>query len=74
METQDIKLIAINSISFALSFSNYLETGLKILLLMVSIAYTFMKWLELYEKRKRINQAAEAQESGGSSQDENVDK
>lgn len=65
MDLQDIKLIGLNSVSLALSFSDRIETGLKILLLIVSIAYTFMKWLELYEKRKRINKDQETQEGRG---------
>lgn len=72
MEPQDIKLIALNSVSLALSFSDYLETGLKILLLMVSIAYTFMKWLELYEKRKRYNESSQTKESGSASEDKDL--
>lgn len=72
MEPQDIKLIALNSVSLALSFSDYLETGLKILLLMVSIAYTFMKWLELYEKRKRHNESSQAKEGGSTSEDKDI--
>lgn len=72
MEPQDIKLIALNSVSLALSFSDYLETGLKILLLMVSIAYTFMKWLELYEKRKRYNESSQTKEGGSASEDKDL--
>ena len=51
MDVQDLKLYAINSLSLIISFSN-IEMGLKIILLIASIGYTFSKWIELYRKKK----------------------
>jgi hypothetical protein len=49
MDLQDIKLVAINSISLAISMTQ-VEVALKILLLVVSIGYTMQKWYEVYRK------------------------
>jgi hypothetical protein len=46
MELQDLKLLGINSMALALSFSN-IEMILKIILLVVSIGYTISKWKSL---------------------------
>lgn len=51
MNFEDIKLLAINSLAFIVSFST-VEIILKICLLMVSIGYTITKWKEVYENRK----------------------
>lgn len=48
----NIKILAINGTSFALSFS-HIEAALKIVLLLVSIAYTGFKLFELIENRKK---------------------
>jgi len=44
---QDIKILALNTAIFILSFSN-IETILKIILLLVTIGYTLTKWYSLY--------------------------
>jgi hypothetical protein len=51
MDVQDLKIYLLNSVALFVSFSN-VEMILKILLLLVSIGYTSMKWYELYKKRK----------------------
>ena len=51
MDVQDLKIYLLNSVALFVSFSN-VEMILKILLLIVSIGYTSMKWYELYKKRK----------------------
>lgn len=50
--TQEITpVLALNSTTIGLSFTN-IEAGLKILLLLISLAYTVDKW---YSHRKKIN-------------------
>ena len=51
MDVQDLKIYLLNSFAIVVSFSN-IEMVLKILLLVVSIGYTSMKWYELYKKKK----------------------
>jgi len=51
MDVQDLKIYLLNSFALAMSFSN-IEMILKILLLLISIGYTSMKWYELYKKNK----------------------
>ena len=51
MSVQDLKIYLLNSFALVVSFSN-IEMVLKILLLVVSIGYTSMKWYELYKKKK----------------------
>jgi hypothetical protein len=51
MDVQDLKIYLLNSFTLVISFSN-IEMVLKILLLVVSIGYTSMKWYELYKKKK----------------------
>ena len=51
MDVQDLKIYLLNSFALVISFSN-IEMLLKILLLVVSIGYTSMKWYELYKKKK----------------------
>ena len=48
MDIQDIKLLAVNSISLMISMTQ-VELALKILLLVVSIGYTMQKWYEIYK-------------------------
>ena len=51
MSVQDLKIYLLNSFALVVSFSN-IEMILKILLLVVSIGYTSMKWYDLYKKKK----------------------
>jgi len=51
MSHEDVKLAVLNGGTMALSFAN-IEATLKIVLLIVSIAYTCYKIYELYEARK----------------------
>jgi hypothetical protein len=51
MDVQDLKIYLLNSFALVISFSN-IEMVLKILLLLVSIGYTSMKWYDLYKKKK----------------------
>jgi hypothetical protein len=51
MDVQDLKIYLLNSFALVVSFSN-IEMVLKMLLLIVSIGYTSMKWYELYKKKK----------------------
>lgn len=50
MSLKDIQLYTLNSIAFAVSFSN-VEATLKIVLLCASIIYTVMKIIELVKKK-----------------------
>lgn len=52
MDIQDLKLIAINSISLMISMTQ-VEMALKILLLVVSIGYTMQKWYEIYSRNNK---------------------
>lgn len=51
MDIQDIKLLAVNSISLMISMTQ-VELALKILLLVVSIGYTMQKWHDIYKGKK----------------------
>ena len=51
MDVQDLKIYLLNSFALVISFSN-IEMVLKILLLVVSIGYTSMKWYKLYKNKK----------------------
>jgi hypothetical protein len=53
MNTTDLKVYFMNAATMALSFSN-LEATLKIVLLLVSIAYTAQRWY-LMNKEKEKN-------------------
>jgi len=55
MHTQDLKLYMFNIIALALSFSDRIESALKIILLLVSIIYTTIKVID-YVKTKRIKE------------------
>ena len=50
MNINDIKLYALNASAMALSFTN-IEEVLKIVLLTISIIYTFMKIIEMKNKK-----------------------
>jgi len=51
MDMQDIKLGALNLITFMVSFSN-IEQWLKLTLLLVSIVYTIMKIINMSKQNK----------------------
>lgn len=51
MDMQDIKLGALNFITFMVSFSN-IEQWLKLTLLLVSIVYTIMKIINMSKQNK----------------------
>lgn len=50
---QDIKLGALNLITFMVSFSN-IEQWLKLTLLLVSIVYTIMKIINMSKQNKNV--------------------
>lgn len=50
MTIGDIKLLAINTLTLAVSMTN-VEVALKVILLIVSIGYTVSKWVKLKEKK-----------------------
>lgn len=50
MTNSDLKLTILNSFSLLASFSN-IESSLKIILLLVSIAYTILKIYEIFKKK-----------------------
>jgi len=51
MEVNDIKILAINTATLAISFSA-VEDALKLVLLIVSIVYTVQRSIDLYQKKK----------------------
>ena len=51
MDMQDIKIGALNLITFMVSFSN-IEQWLKLTLLLVSIVYTIMKIINMSKQNK----------------------
>ncbi len=51
MTINDLKIYGLNSLTFAISFSN-VEATLKIILLCASIVYTIMKTIELIKNKK----------------------
>jgi hypothetical protein len=51
MDIQQIKIYALNTFSFTVSFTQT-ETILKIILLLVSIGYTITKWYETHKRNK----------------------
>ena len=51
MEVNDLKILAINSITLAVSFAA-VEDVLKLILLVASIVYTVQRSYDLYKKRK----------------------
>jgi|TARA_B100000902_G_C26999437_1_gene759132 hypothetical protein len=50
MATGDIKLLAANAITLAISMT-HIEVTLKVILLLISIGYTVAKWVKLKEKK-----------------------
>jgi len=50
VEITDIKLLAINGIALAITMTE-LEVSLKIILLLVTIGYTVVKWVKLNKKK-----------------------
>lgn len=55
MHIEDLKLYMFNTIALVLSFSDRVESALKIILLLVSIAYTTIKIID-YIKTKRVKE------------------
>jgi hypothetical protein len=51
MNTGDLKVYLMNAVTMAISFSN-LEATLKIVLLLVSIAYTGQRWYIMNKENK----------------------
>lgn len=51
MNFTDIKIYALNGSSLMISFTN-IDVVLKLTLMLVSIGYTFHKWLLMYNKNK----------------------
>lgn len=51
MNNEDLKLAFINILTFGISFSA-VENGLKIILLLASIIYTFQKIIESHKQKK----------------------
>lgn len=51
MNFSDIKLLALNGMALAISMS-HVETGLKVILLVVSIGYTISKWVKLKQNKQ----------------------
>jgi len=51
MDTQDLKLIALNGATLTLSMTE-METILKIILLLVSIGFTVARWYEIHKRNK----------------------
>ena len=51
MSNNDLKLALINALTFGISFSE-VENGLKIILLLASIIYTFQKIIESHKNKK----------------------
>ena len=54
MTESDIKITLLNSFSLLVSFSN-IESSLKIILLIASIAYTFLKIYEIFKNKQNGN-------------------
>lgn len=54
MNINDLKIGLINSVAFAISFSN-IETYLKITLLVVSIILTILKIIDHFQKKNESN-------------------
>jgi hypothetical protein len=50
MATEDIKLLAANALTLAISMT-HIEVTLKVVLLLISIGYTVTKWVKLNEKK-----------------------
>jgi|TARA_R110002167_G_scaffold338767_1_gene546447 hypothetical protein len=50
MAAEDIKLLAVNALTLAISMT-HIEVTLKVILLLISIGYTVTKWVKLKEKK-----------------------
>lgn len=50
MTAEDIKLLAVNALTLAISMT-HIEVTLKVILLLISIGYTVTKWVKLKEKK-----------------------
>tara|TARA_R110000851_G_scaffold9169_1_gene34409 strand:+ start:1361 stop:1513 length:153 start_codon:yes stop_codon:yes gene_type:complete len=50
MAVEDIKLLAVNALTLAISMT-HIEVTLKVILLLISIGYTVTKWVKLKEKK-----------------------
>ena len=50
MAAEDIKLLAVNALTLAISMT-HIEVALKVILLLISIGYTVTKWVKLKEKK-----------------------
>lgn len=50
MAAGDIKLLAANVLTLAISMT-HIEVTLKVILLLISIGYTVTKWVKLKEKK-----------------------
>jgi hypothetical protein len=50
MAAEDIKLLAVNALTLAISMT-HIEVTLKVILLLISIGYTITKWVKLKEKK-----------------------
>ena len=50
---EDIKIYAINALTAGVTSLTQLETGLKIILLIVTIGYTLSRWWEIKEKNRK---------------------
>ena len=55
MDTLDLKLYAMNGTAFLVSYLDYLEPMLKILLLAATLGYTLHKWYKLYKKKNEAD-------------------
>jgi len=51
MDTQDLKVIALNTSAFTISMTSA-EDILKIILLLVSIGFTVARWYEIHKRNK----------------------
>jgi len=51
MDTQDLKVLALNTSAFTISMTS-VEDILKVILLLVSIGFTVARWYEIHKKNK----------------------
>jgi len=51
MAAEDIKLLAVNALTLAISMT-HIEVTLKVILLLISIGYTVTKWVNFKKKNK----------------------
>ena len=50
---EDIKIYTVNALTVGVTTLTQLETGLKIVLLIVTIGYTLSRWWDIRENRKK---------------------